>query len=83
MLGHFLSAASRMASATGDASLRNRVVYVVAALAACQARLGGGYLAAFPEAAFDWLEGKPADAGGIVVPYYTVTTSRPPAREGS
>jgi hypothetical protein len=31
-----------------------------------------GYLAAFPSTVFDWVEGKPADNGGIVVPYYTV-----------
>src|SRR5512140_2729818 len=69
MAGHYLSAASRMAAATGDASFRTKVDYMVAELAKCQAALGaGGYLAAFPQAAFDALEGKPANAEGIVVP---------------
>jgi DUF1680 family protein len=73
LAGHYLSAASRMAAATGDASFKTKVDYVVAELAKCQAALGdGGYLAAFPPAAFDALEGKPADGGGVVVPYYTI-----------
>jgi uncharacterized protein len=73
LTGHYLSAASRMAAATGDATFTTKVSYVVAELAKCQSALGnGGYLAAFPTAAFDALEGKPADAGGIVVPYYTI-----------
>jgi len=74
MTGHYLSAASRMAAATNSILFRDRVNYVVAELAKCQAALNlDGYLAAFSTAAFDQLEGKPkADAGGIVVPYYTV-----------
>ncbi len=73
MTGHYLSAASRMAVATGDDSFATKVNYVVEALAQCQAALGSeGYLAAFPEAVFDWVEGSNADNGGIVVPYYTV-----------
>ena len=31
-----------------------------------------GYLAAFPTGAFDRLEGKRGDGGGVVVPYYTI-----------
>jgi hypothetical protein len=73
MAGHYLSAASRMAAATGDAAFKKKVEYLVAELAKCQAALGqDGYLAAFSSAAFDALEGKPANAGGIVVPYYTL-----------
>jgi DUF1680 family protein len=74
MTGHYLSAASRMAAATGSILFRNRVDYLVGELAKCQGSLDlDGYLAAFSTAAFDQLEGKSgADAGGIGVPYYTI-----------
>ena len=73
MTGHYMSAASRMAAATGDDSYRKKVNYLVAELAKCQDALNqDGYLAAFPAGAFDHLEGKPGDSGGVVVPYYTV-----------
>jgi DUF1680 family protein len=74
MTGHYLSAASRMAAATGSPFFRGRVNYVVGELAKCQAVLNlDGYLAAFSPAAFDHIEGRPgADAGGIGVPYYTI-----------
>jgi DUF1680 family protein len=73
MTGHYLSAASRMAAATGDETFRRRVNYVVGELGQCQDALKlDGYLAAFPVGAFDHLEGKAADSGGVVVPYYTV-----------
>ncbi len=73
MAGHYLSAASRMAAATGDTSFETKVNYMVAELAKCQAALGNdGYLAAFSSAALDALEGKSANSGGIVVPYYTI-----------
>lgn len=67
--GHYLSAASRMYAATGDDSFRNKAVAMVDVLAECQARLGGGYLAAFPSSKFDVVENTPARAS---VPYYTV-----------
>jgi DUF1680 family protein len=74
MTGHYLSAASRMAAATGSILFRDRVNYVVEELSKCQEALNlDGYLAAFSTAAFDQLEGKSgADAEGIVVPYYTI-----------
>ena len=73
MAGHYLSAASRMAAATGDASFRKKTNYLVAELAKCQDALKqDGYLAAFPSGAFDRLEGKPGDSAGVVVPYYTI-----------
>jgi DUF1680 family protein len=73
MAGHYMSAASRMAAATGDDSFRNRVNYMVGELAKCQYALNrDGYLAAFPSGAFDRLEGKPGNSGGVVVPYYTI-----------
>ncbi len=73
MTGHYLSAVSRMAAATGDASLATKANYVVAELAKCQTALASnGYLAAFPSTVFDWLEGKSTNNSGIVVPYYTI-----------
>jgi DUF1680 family protein len=74
MTGHYLSAASRMAAATGSTPFRDRVNYLVGELSKCQSILNlDGYLAAFSTAAFDQLEGKPgADVEGIVVPYYTI-----------
>ncbi|NVM79642.1 hypothetical protein FHW83_005483 [Duganella sp. SG902] len=74
MTGHYLSAASRMAAATGSVLFRERVNYVVRELSRCQQALNlDGYLSAFSTAAFDQLEGKPGvDAGGIGVPYYTI-----------
>jgi DUF1680 family protein len=73
MAGHYLSAASRMAAATDDMSFREKADYMVAELAKCQDALNqDGYVAAFPSGAFDRLEGKPGDGGGVVVPYYTV-----------
>lgn len=73
MAGHYMSAASRMAVATGDDSFRKRVNYMVGELAKCQYALNqDGYLAAFPSGAFDRLEGKPGNSGGVVVPYYTI-----------
>ena len=73
MLGHYLSATSRMAAATGDSSFQTKANAVVSELAKCQTALGSGYLAPFSTAVFDWVEGKSgADNGGIVVPYYIV-----------
>jgi uncharacterized protein len=73
MTGHYLSATSRMAAATGDTSFTTKANTVVAELAKCQTALGSnGYLAAFPTTVFDWLEGKSTSNNGIVVPYYTV-----------
>jgi len=48
-LGHYLSALSLMASATGDPDCRRRVEYIVAELSACQQAAGSGILCAFPE----------------------------------
>lgn len=73
MAGHYLSAASRMAVATGDDSFRTKAAYLVAELAKCQQALNqDGYLAAFPSIALDWQEGASKDSGGVVVPYYTI-----------
>lgn len=73
MAGHYLSAASRMAVATGDESFRKKALYLVSELAKCQQALNqDGYLAAFPSVALDWQEGSSKNTGGVVVPYYTI-----------
>jgi len=48
-LGHYLSALSLMANATGDAACRQRAEYIVDELRACQKAAGTGILCAFPE----------------------------------
>jgi uncharacterized protein len=73
MLGHYLSAASRIYAATGDEKYRDRANYIVAELAKCQAATGeDGYLAGFPSSIFDKLERGTLGPGGVLVPYYTV-----------
>jgi len=59
--GHFLSASAQLA-ATGDQEAQSKGDYMVAELAKCQQKLGGGYLSAFPTELFDRLDalsGKP------------------------
>jgi len=47
-VGHYLSAASQMAQATGDPALGKRVSYIVSEMAACQKAGGSGGLWASP-----------------------------------
>jgi uncharacterized protein len=72
MAGHYLSAASRMFAATGDASFRDKANALVDGLEACQNQLGTGHLAAFPEEVISSFEGRGGDKHGILVPYYTI-----------
>ena len=72
LAGHYLSAASRMFAATGDASFRDKANALVDGLEACQSKLGSGHLAAFPEEVIASFEGKGGNTHGIVVPYYTI-----------
>ncbi|HVH69222.1 MAG TPA: beta-L-arabinofuranosidase domain-containing protein [Gemmatimonadales bacterium] len=66
--GHYLSALARMSATLRDAELRARGDRLVAALAACQERLGNGYLSAFPEEFFDRLR----DGTPVWAPFYTL-----------
>ena len=50
--GHFLSASAQLA-ANGDKEAQAKGDHMVAEMAKCQARLGGGYLSAFPTT---WLD---------------------------
>ena len=68
-LGHYLTAAACMYESTGEGRFAERVDYIVAELAECQAKTGG-WLTAFPDGVApltDSLAGKPF-AG---VPWYT------------
>jgi DUF1680 family protein len=67
-LGHYLSAVAKMSQSLGDAELKARGDRIVAELAACQRKIGNGYLSAFPEELFDRLrDGKP-----VWAPFYTL-----------
>ncbi|HEX2972880.1 MAG TPA: beta-L-arabinofuranosidase domain-containing protein, partial [Tepidisphaeraceae bacterium] len=67
-LGHYLSVCARVIAQTGDPELKKNADYTVAELAKCQAKLGGGYLSAFPAEFFDRV-----DRGQRVwAPYYTI-----------
>src|SRR5579883_1598330 len=47
-VGHFLSACALMYASTGDQEIKSKGDALVASLAECQQKLGGGYLSAFP-----------------------------------
>jgi DUF1680 family protein len=69
-LGHYLSACAMMAAATGEASYRQRVDYLVNELQACQTAAKSGMVCAFPDGDLplrNSLNGQPF-AG---VPWYT------------
>ena len=69
--GHFLSALAQRA-ASGDADAKAKGDYMVAEMAKVQAKLGGGYLSAFPMELFDRLDKLSA---GLMSPNYVRDTS--------
>lgn len=67
-VGHFLSACALMYASTGDEALKAKADRVVAGMAECQAKMGNGYLSAFPEEFIDRVEAcKP-----VWAPWYTI-----------
>ncbi|XP_071706513.1 uncharacterized protein [Rutidosis leptorrhynchoides] len=67
-VGHYLSASAQMWASTGNDTLKEKMTAVVSALAACQEKIGTGYLSAFPSEFFDRFEAiKP-----VWAPYYTI-----------
>jgi hypothetical protein len=66
--GHYLSACALMYASTGDKDIKAKGDYMVAELAKCQAKLGGGYLSAFPTEFWDRLDARQK----VWAPYYTV-----------
>ncbi len=67
-LGHYLTACSLMYASTGDERLRDRTAVIVEGLAACQEKLGSGYLSAYPESFIDRVEKQER----VWAPYYTL-----------
>jgi uncharacterized protein len=67
-VGHYLSACALMYASTGDRRLKEKGDAVVAGLAECQARLGSGYLSAYPESFIDRVEKRVP----VWAPYYTL-----------
>ena len=54
--GHFLSASAQLYASAGDQEAKAKADEIVAELARCQQKLGGGYLSAFPTELFDRLD---------------------------
>jgi DUF1680 family protein len=72
-IGHYLSACALMYRSTGDAVFKQRVDYIVAELARCQAASPAagfhqGYLSAFPESFIDRVEARKE----VWAPWYTL-----------
>jgi DUF1680 family protein len=67
-LGHWLSAASSIAAATGDAEIRGKAERVVAELARVQKANGGRWVASIPEKYLDWVARKKS----VWAPHYTI-----------
>lgn len=71
VLGHYLSACAQLYRSTGDKEIKAKADAVIAALGECQEKLGGGYLAGFPEKAMRYLHGLEKDpAAKADVPWY-------------
>jgi DUF1680 family protein len=67
-VGHYLSACAMMYAGTGDEQLKKKAEAVVSGLAECQARIGSGYLSAYPEEFIDRVEARKR----VWAPYYTL-----------
>ncbi len=66
--GHYLTACALTYAATGDEAVKAKGEALVAGLAECQAKLGTGYLSAYPEEFFDRVEKQER----VWAPYYTL-----------
>jgi hypothetical protein len=67
-VGHYLSACAMMYAGTGDKRLKEKGNAVVSGLAECQAKIGSGYLSAYPEEFIDRVE----SLKRVWAPYYTL-----------
>ena len=65
-LGHWLSAASRIVAATGDAQVKGKADRVVAELGRCQKENGGEWVGSTPEKYLHWI----AAGKGVWAPQY-------------
>jgi uncharacterized protein len=67
-VGHYLTACALMYASTGDQQIKAKGNAVVAGLAECQAKIGTGYLSAYPEEFLDRVE----SLRRVWAPYYTL-----------
>jgi len=67
-VGHYLTACALMYASTGDERVKEKGNAVAAGLAECQAKIGTGYLSAYPEEFFDRVE----SLRRVWAPYYTL-----------
>jgi len=67
-VGHYLSACAMMYAGTGDKRLKEKSDAIVAVMADCQAKIGSGYLSAYPEEFIDRVE----TLKRVWAPYYTL-----------
>ncbi|MHC4084279.1 MAG: beta-L-arabinofuranosidase domain-containing protein [Planctomycetota bacterium] len=67
-IGHYMTACAMMYASTGEEQLKARGNAVVSGLAKCQAKIGSGYLSAYPEEFFDRVEARKR----VWAPYYTL-----------
>ncbi|XP_024520409.1 uncharacterized protein LOC9659119 isoform X1 [Selaginella moellendorffii] len=67
-VGHYLSASAMTWASTHNLTIYENMNAVVAALAECQAKIGTGYLSAFPTSLFDRFEALES----VWAPYYTI-----------
>jgi DUF1680 family protein len=65
--GHYLSACALNYASTGDEELKVKADQLVSELARCQAKLGSGYLGAYPSEFYDRLR----DGKKVWAPFYT------------
>jgi len=67
-VGHYMTACALMYASTGDRRFKDKGDAVVAGLGECQAKLGSGYLSAYPESFIDRVEKQ----NRVWAPYYTL-----------
>jgi hypothetical protein len=67
-VGHYLTACALMYASTADERLKEKGDAVVSGLAECQAKIGSGYLSAYPEEFIDRVEALKR----VWAPYYTL-----------
>jgi uncharacterized protein len=67
-IGHYLTACALLVAGEHDQLLKRKADTIVAGLAECQARIGGGYLSAYPESFIDRVE----TGQRVWAPWYTL-----------
>jgi hypothetical protein len=75
-VGHYLSACAQTYASAGDPRFKAKADAVVAGLVECQAKVGSGYLSAFPESLIDRVERRQP----VWAPYYTLHKISPGCR---